>query len=108
LEFRAKVEALFGELLEHMRIESGEQIPRLEALLDGEESRRLGREYVKTQVLGPDLMVEGPGWRRRRVWRDVEDYVGTDLRRFREVWEDILAGRVRVVGGQEGDAKGKL
>jgi hypothetical protein len=38
----------------------------------------------------------------------VEDYVGTDLRRFREVWEDILAGRVRVVGGQEGDAKGKL
>lgn len=86
-DFMQVVDRLFAELLEHMRTESGEQIPALERMLDPLESQRLGREYMKTQVLTPDLVLEDGRGQRRRVWRDVEDYAKTDLARFRDIYE---------------------
>ncbi|KEF60104.1 uncharacterized protein A1O9_04954 [Exophiala aquamarina CBS 119918] len=110
--FPSVIDKLFAELLEHMKVESGEQIPRLEGMLDLFESQRLGREYLRTQILTPDLEYldsEGVG---RRMWRDVEDYARTELARFREIWEDFLAGRLRLLADTSGVrvpvAKGKL
>ncbi|KAH0843956.1 hypothetical protein AYO21_08346 [Fonsecaea monophora] len=89
-KFLVALRALFAELLEHMKIESGQQIPHLEHMLDPEESQRLGREYVKTQCLSPELeIVDKSTGARRRVWRDVEDFVRTDLHRFKEIWEEL-------------------
>ncbi|KIX92624.1 uncharacterized protein Z520_11653 [Fonsecaea multimorphosa CBS 102226] len=90
-EFLGSLRALFAELLEHMRIESGQQIPHLEHMLDPEESQRLGREYLKTQRLTPDLeiVVDKSTGARRRVWRDVEEFARTDLQRFKEIWEEL-------------------
>jgi hypothetical protein len=61
----------------------------LERLLDPSESRRLGQEYMKTQVLVPELEVWGDDGVKRRVWRGVEDYARTDLSRFKEIWEQL-------------------
>lgn len=87
--FIAVIDKLFAELLEHMKIESGEQIPALERILHPHESQRLGQEYMKTQVLTPDLEMVGEDGVRRRVWRDVEDYARTDLARFKEIWTQL-------------------
>lgn len=111
-DFPNVINRLFAELLEHMKIESGEQIPRLEGMLDLFESQRLGREYIRTQILTPDLEYLDENGMRRKMWRDVEDYARTDLSRFREIWEDFLAGRLRLMAETGGVAipvvKGKL
>lgn len=111
-DFPAVINRLFADLLEHMKVESGEQIPRLESMLDPFESQRLGREYIRTQILTPDLQYLDGNGMRRKMFTDVEDYVRTDLSRFREIWEDFLAGRLRLMAETGGVAipvvKGKL
>lgn len=111
-DFPNVIDKLFAELLEHMKVESGEQIPRLESMLDLFESQRLGREYLRTQILTPDLEYVDRDGVRRRMWRDVEDYARTDLSRFKEIWEDFLAGRLTLMANAGGVripvAKGKL
>lgn len=110
-EFPPAIYKLFVDLLEHMKVESGEQIPALERMLDPLESQRLGREYMKTQVLTPQLeMVDKTTGVKSRVWRDVEDYARTDLARFRELWtelteEDVLTG---ITGYYRAYTRGKL
>ncbi|EXJ89492.1 hypothetical protein A1O3_02559 [Capronia epimyces CBS 606.96] len=99
-DFDVVLDRLFADLLEHMRVESGEQIPSLERLLDPLESQRLGREYMKSQVLTPEL--EWPasrispspspspgGIKRRRVWVDIDDYARSDLARFRDIYAQL-------------------
>ncbi|EHY58113.1 hypothetical protein HRR83_005027 [Exophiala dermatitidis] len=128
--FSTTIDALFAELLQHMIIESGEQIPVLERMLDPCESQRLGREYMRTQVLTPDLELidqsEGNGndaggtsttsttkttkqTKARRVWRDIEDYVRTDRTRFGEIYTRIKNGasevQVLVHGGGGGSGQ---
>ncbi|KIX06010.1 uncharacterized protein Z518_03984 [Rhinocladiella mackenziei CBS 650.93] len=88
-DFPTTVQKLFSELLEHMKIESGEQIPRLERILDLSESQRLGREYMKTQVMTPALEMVGKDGAKRGVWADVRDYARTDLRQFRDIWAQL-------------------
>ncbi|EXJ95439.1 hypothetical protein A1O1_00560 [Capronia coronata CBS 617.96] len=90
-EFDMVIEKLFADLLEHMKVESGEQIPALERILDPLESQRLGREYMKTQVLTPDLEIvdKSDGLTKRKVWRDVEDYARTDLAGFKEIYDRL-------------------
>ncbi|KAK5223537.1 hypothetical protein LTR47_007569 [Exophiala xenobiotica] len=89
-DFMQRIDRLFAELLEHMRTESGDQIPALERMLDPLESQRLGREYMKTQVLAPDLVLSDEhSGQMRRVWRDVEEYARTDLARFRDIYERV-------------------
>lgn len=109
--FPTAVRKLFAELLEHMKVESGEQIPALERSLGALESQRLGREYIKTQALTPDLeMVDKRDGVRRRVWRDVEDYARTDLARFRQIWEDLTEEHLKLelAGYYRTYSKGKL
>jgi len=72
---------LMRELGEHMKWESGLQVPRLEALLSREESEGLARLYLETQVLGPDLVVGG-----HRVWRGVAEYVRMGREELVGVW----------------------
>lgn len=111
-DFPNVIDKLFAELLEHMKVESGEQIPRLESMLDLFESQRLGREYIRTQILTPDLEYLDRDGVRRRMWIDAEDYARTELARFKEIWEDFLAGRLRLMADTGGVripvAKGKL
>jgi len=111
-DFPNVINKLFAELLEHMKVESGEQIPRLESMLDLFESQRLGREYLRTQILTPELEYLDHEGVRRRMWRDAEDYARTGLPKFREIWEDFLAGRLRLMADTSGVripvAKGKL
>lgn len=47
----------FDELGEHMKIESGEMIPRLESCLSRAASQDLARRYAQTLVLTPDVAV---------------------------------------------------
>lgn len=110
-EFVAKVDALFAELREHMKVESGEQIPTLERMLGPFESRRLGSEYIKTLVLTPDLeMVDLDTGLRKRVWSSIEEYVRTDLAGFRAVWERLTEEQSHSVMSVQrlGNVRGKL
>ncbi|RMZ81698.1 hypothetical protein DV737_g2435, partial [Chaetothyriales sp. CBS 132003] len=62
---RKQYAALMADLAEHMKTESGEDIPRLEAVMGRAESEELGRRYLKTMVMEPGLRIAG-----RRVWSD--------------------------------------
>ncbi|KAL2441083.1 hypothetical protein ABEF95_011769 [Exophiala dermatitidis] len=127
-DFSTTINSLFVELLQHMKIESGEQIPMLERMLDPCETRRLGREYIRTQVLTPDLEIvdndnngddedggtsptsrSSKGTKRRKVWRDIADYVRTDRAGFREIYTRIKNREVQVlvpgVGGSPGQTE---
>jgi len=109
--FPQVIDKLFAELLEHMKVESGEQIPSLERILDPLESQRLGREYMKTQILTPDLEILDETGVKRRIWTDVEDYARTDLSRFRQIWEQHLTHDHFIMGIQnyyKTYTKGKL
>jgi hypothetical protein len=79
-----RVAALMRELAEHMRRESGEELPDLERGLGREESEELGRRYEETLVVEPGLVVGG-----RRVWRDVGEYIGAGRERLLEVWGEV-------------------
>lgn len=108
--FLAVIGKFFAELLEHMKIESGEQIPALERILDPLESQRLGKEYVKTMALTPDLEIMGEDGVKRRVWNNVEDYVRTDLNRFKEIWDSLTAEQLMeaIRGYYKQYARGRL
>jgi len=88
-QFMREIDRLFNELLEHMRVESGQEIPQLESVLSKEESHRLGRLYLQTQVITPDLVVRGPDGVPRRLFEDVEDYARTDLSTFKAIWDRL-------------------
>ena len=75
---------LMAELTEHMKVESGMQIPRLESIIDGEESEALARRYIRTYVLEPEMRVGG-----QKVWNDVGEYVRERRERFQEFWRDF-------------------
>ncbi|KIW15830.1 hypothetical protein PV08_05880 [Exophiala spinifera] len=103
--FATVLDRLFAELLEHMRLESGEQIPALERMLDLHESQRLGKEYIRTQSLTPELELADERGVKVRVWKDVEDYARTDLARFKEIYarmceEQNRNGRPRPTNGK--------
>ena len=85
---------LMAELAEHMKTESGTDIPRLEGVLGQEESRELGRRYLGTYVLGPGLVLGG-----ERVWKGVREFAGEKRERFWELWD-------KVEGEGEGKARG--
>lgn len=87
--------ALMRELAEHMRRESGEELPALEGRLGREESEELGRRYEETLVMEPGLVLGG-----RRVWRDVQEYVGTGKERMLEIWCEVVRERERRRGGR--------
>ena len=88
--------ALMRELKEHMREESGREVPMLEAVLRREESWSLAQRYQETMVLGPELVVGG-----KRVWRDVGEYIMSDRGYFHCVWQ-------RYVQEGMGVGKGRL
>lgn len=103
-DFDAVIDTFFTNLLDHMKVESGEQIPALERMLGPRESRRLGMEYINTQILTPDLEIMehaedncGTPTTRRKVWRDVEEYARTDLGRFKEIYESLVTEETWVV-----------
>ncbi|RMZ80998.1 hypothetical protein DV738_g2524, partial [Chaetothyriales sp. CBS 135597] len=76
---------LMEDLAGHMRSESGEDIPRLEAAMGRAESEELARRYVETMVVQPGLRIAG-----RSVWPDVAAYLATGLQGLRRVWKDVL------------------
>ncbi len=82
---RRYVELMTG-LTEHMKTESGTDIPRLESVLGREESLDLGRRYLRTQVLGPALRIGEV-----RVWRNVGEYVSESAEGFWKVWRRVQA-----------------
>ena len=92
LEFTAltkRFKDLMTELAEHMKIESGNQIPRLEGMLSREESEGLARRYIATYVLGPELVVKG-----EKVWKDgVGEYLRESRERFHGLWESMEQGQ---------------
>ena len=115
-DFLPRVNALMAELHEHMRTESGEQIPVLEAMLGPSESLRLGREYVRTFALSPDLEKLDPATGlKRRVWASVQEYASMDSAAFRAVWESLTEEQVQMATrvyhesrSANGRARGKL
>lgn len=94
-QFIPVLDRLFAELLEHMRVESGDQIPALERMLDLHESQRLGKEYIRTQVLTPELELIDERGVQVRVWKDVEDYARTDLSRFKDIYARVCEEQSR-------------
>ncbi|KAI1610364.1 hypothetical protein EDD36DRAFT_323372 [Exophiala viscosa] len=112
-DFLPRVNALMAELHEHMRTESGEQIPALERMLGPSESQRLGREYIRTFALTPELETLDPAiGLRRRVWATVEEYTCMDSAGFRVVWESLTEEQVcsamsEYYGSRSGPGRGK-
>ena len=81
-----RYKTLMTELAEHMKIESGQQIPRLEGILGRQESEELARRYLATYVLEPGLRVKG-----RRVWEGgVAEYMRVGREGFARVWGEVL------------------
>lgn len=108
-DFVSVLDRLFAELLEHMRVESGEQIPALERMLDPLESQRLGKEYIRTQILTPDLeltMDDNDRGLKVKVWKDVEDYARTDLSTFKKIYARVCQQQNKT--RRAGHEKGKL
>ncbi|KAK4946914.1 hypothetical protein LTR10_014056 [Elasticomyces elasticus] len=112
-DFLPRVNTLMAELHEHMRTESGEQIPALEAMLGPSESQRLGREYIKTFALAPELeMLDSAAGFKRRVWAGVKEYASMDSAGFRAVWENLTDEQVSSAmsayhGSRSGDGRGR-
>lgn len=76
--------ALMRELAEHMRRESGEEMPALEAALGRRTSEELGVRYAATLVVTPELVVRG-----KRVWRDVGEYVAESKEGLLGAWREV-------------------
>ncbi|ETN39579.1 uncharacterized protein HMPREF1541_05805 [Cyphellophora europaea CBS 101466] len=87
--------ALLAELAEHMKRESGEEMPALEAGLGREESVELGRRYMETLVVTPELVLRG-----RRVFRDVGDFVHASKQSLLQVWAEVQREEQRRRGGR--------
>ena len=85
-KLRQRYVDLMTELTDHMKTESGTDIPRLESILGKAESEELGRRYIRTQVLGPDMTIQG-----RKVWNDVSEYVNETAEGFWKVWHRVEA-----------------
>ena len=75
---------LMAELTEHMKVESGMQIPRLEGVLGREESEALARRYIATYVLKPGMAVGG-----KRVWGNVGEYMRETREGFYKLWREV-------------------
>lgn len=82
-----RFKALTAELTEHMKVESGMQIPRLESIIGREESEALARRYIRTYDLEPEMVVKS-----QRVWQDVGEYVRERRERFQDLWNEIEEG----------------
>ncbi|RMZ90389.1 hypothetical protein DV736_g2386, partial [Chaetothyriales sp. CBS 134916] len=82
---RKRYAVLMAELADHMKTESGKDIPRLEVAMGRAESEELGRRYLKTMVVEPGLKIAG-----RRVWSDVGAYLDTGLQGLRRVWSAVV------------------
>ncbi|RMD44709.1 hypothetical protein DV735_g445, partial [Chaetothyriales sp. CBS 134920] len=87
---RQRYAVLMAGLAEHMRSESGEDIPRLEAAMGPAQSVELGRRYLETMVVQPELQIAGA-----RVWPDVGAYLTAGLQGLRSVWTQVLLDRER-------------
>lgn len=101
-EFPTRIGDLFTELAEHMRIESGQHVPKLEQLLNKSESQRLGWEYLHTQILTPQLEYLDSNGKRTRLWKDAEAYVRSEPSRFRDIWQGYMAGNIRLIAESSG------
>jgi hypothetical protein len=87
-QLTAQFRALMGELAEHMKRESGEEMPALERGLGRSESEELGRRYQETLVVEPGLVLGNDG---RRVFEGgVGEYVECGKERLLEVWEMVV------------------
>ena len=94
----ARFTALMRDLAEHMKRESGEEMPELERGLGREESLELGRRYKETLVVEPRLVLAG-----RRVFEGgVREYVEAGVERLLSVWGLVEEERRRgrKVGGK--------
>jgi hypothetical protein len=95
--------SLMRDLAEHMRRESGEELPDLERRLGREQSVELGQRYAETLVVTPDLVLRdsaggGDGDERGCVWAGVGDYVRADKGTLLAVWEEVCRERWRERG----------
>lgn len=93
---------MMAELAEHMKRESGNEIPRLESILSRAKSRDLARQYARTQLLTPELRVAGSesngAVQLVPAFTSLEDYVMAPIERFRE-----LLGLLPEEDGAEGE-----
>ena len=93
-----RVWTLMGELSQHMSLESGTFIPRLESFLSPEKSRQLAQQYLRTYVLSPDLRLYG-----KDVWPGgVGEYVRTGRERFHKLWREVQREEVGIDWRKEG------
>ena len=83
-KLRQRYIVLMKDLTEHMKSESGTNVPRLESVLGNGESEELGRQYLRTKVLKPDLELQGI-----RVWKDVSDYINETSEGLWNAWRRL-------------------
>ncbi|RVX72550.1 hypothetical protein B0A52_03740 [Exophiala mesophila] len=101
-EFPTRIGDLFAELAEHMKVESGQYVPKLEQLLNGSESQRLGWEYLHTQILTPQIEYLDSNGKRTRLWKSAEDYVRSEPNRFLDIWHGYMAGNIKLIAESSG------
>lgn len=93
-EVSRMVTAAFDELAEHMKVESGEVLPRFESVISADTSARLAREYADTLVMTPGLTrlpVESTGQPGSAIFDgNVAEYVHTSPAELKQIYTDLL------------------
>lgn len=94
----------FDELGEHMRVESGEVLPRFESMISMDMSMKLAREYADTLIMTPSLTRRADDNKeqsRQVVFSGgVSEYIHTSPNELRELYTSILE--------ETSDEEGKL